>query len=127
MKSYSPADVGEYREGMEIGEKYSCWAAIQFRQKVRLILKVISLGIKISNLRFRSWMLSLQGNLGRLLFPLQTMSHQRTAQALPAVPPQPKGSVNPGRLREPLWALLCAKTQPRQPHSLALHPRVAEA
>jgi hypothetical protein len=34
MESYGPE--GGYRKGMEMQEKYNCWAATQYREKVSL-------------------------------------------------------------------------------------------
>lgn len=40
MTSYEPADAGGYVEGMTIQEKYHCWAASQYREKVNLYIEV---------------------------------------------------------------------------------------
>ncbi|KZO98125.1 ArfGap-domain-containing protein [Calocera viscosa TUFC12733] len=34
LKSYSPADQGGFQDGMAIQEKYTCWAASQYREKL---------------------------------------------------------------------------------------------
>ncbi|KZT62791.1 hypothetical protein CALCODRAFT_489288 [Calocera cornea HHB12733] len=34
LKNYSPADQGGYKDGMAIQEKYTCWAASQYREKL---------------------------------------------------------------------------------------------
>ena len=34
MQSYSPSEQGGYKEGMSIHDKYHCWAATQYREKV---------------------------------------------------------------------------------------------
>jgi hypothetical protein len=35
MKSYSPVDQGGYKEGLSAYDTYHCWAATQYREKVR--------------------------------------------------------------------------------------------
>lgn len=35
ISSYEPADVGGYTSGISISEKYNCWAATQYKEKVR--------------------------------------------------------------------------------------------
>jgi hypothetical protein len=34
MQSYAPAEQGGYKEGMSTHDKYHCWAATQYREKV---------------------------------------------------------------------------------------------
>ncbi|KAG9044151.1 Zn finger-containing GTPase- Activating Protein for ARF [Serendipita sp. 407] len=34
MNEYTPAEQGGYREGMTIAEKYNCWAAAQYKEKL---------------------------------------------------------------------------------------------
>ena len=34
MRNYTPAEEGGYKEGMDAYDKYHCWAASQYREKV---------------------------------------------------------------------------------------------
>ena len=34
MQSYTPVEQGGYKEGMSIHDRYHCWAATQYREKV---------------------------------------------------------------------------------------------
>lgn len=34
MQSYTPTEQGGYKEDMSIHDKYHCWAATQYREKV---------------------------------------------------------------------------------------------
>ncbi|PVG00478.1 ArfGap-domain-containing protein [Serendipita vermifera] len=34
MKDYTPAEQGGYRPGMSVSEKYNCWAAAQYKEKL---------------------------------------------------------------------------------------------
>lgn len=36
ISSYEPAELGGYAPGMSISEKYNCWAASQYKEKVRI-------------------------------------------------------------------------------------------
>jgi hypothetical protein len=38
MESYTPADQGGYKSGMSPHERYHCWAATQYKSKVRRML-----------------------------------------------------------------------------------------
>ena len=41
MKSYSPPESGGYQDGMGIQEKYQCWAAAQYKEKVIITVRSI--------------------------------------------------------------------------------------
>jgi ADP-ribosylation factor GTPase-activating protein 1 len=41
MKDYRPAEQGGYRPGMSVSEKYNCWAAAQYKEKVCLDIELI--------------------------------------------------------------------------------------
>ena len=40
MQSYSPAEQGGYKEGLSAYDTYHCWAATQYREKVRSHIQI---------------------------------------------------------------------------------------
>ncbi|THH16415.1 hypothetical protein EW146_g4228 [Bondarzewia mesenterica] len=88
MKSYSPAEQGGYKEDMSSYDKYHCWAATQYREKVH----------KISH---------------GLHPPLQRATrHQEAVSAHQVDRPQPKVSANPA---PPIAPTPCALAHPPSP------------
>ena len=60
MAAYTPAELGGYKPGASVHDTYHCWAAAQYREKVRVSDLLISV-----NLIIPSSMRLLQARTGR--------------------------------------------------------------